>query len=105
MTASDADRAKAAEILRDVYRSPLTGDPVVLDRIAAALAEARATERAAADQLRADMEKLAEEHRRWAVANRDRIDRADREDEDFLMGMAQAQEGTVRYLRAILDAR
>lgn len=52
MTASDADRAKAAELATMV---PAFGFVAAGDAIAAALAEARATERAAADQLRADV--------------------------------------------------
>jgi hypothetical protein len=63
MTASDADRAKAAEVLSYLALDSGQGAlrTVRLEAIAAALAEARATERAAADQLRADVEKLAAE--------------------------------------------
>lgn len=38
---TDADRATAENLMRDVYGSSLTGDPAVRDRIAGALAAER----------------------------------------------------------------
>lgn len=46
MSATDADRATAERLMREVYRSPLTGDPLVRDAIAEALAAEREKARA-----------------------------------------------------------
>lgn len=101
MTVTGADIATAEEITT-AWETAGTGYGDLDDRIAAALAEVRAAERAAADQLRADVLALAEEHRRWAVINRDLADRQESPDSDFHIGMAQAQESTVRHLHGLL---
>jgi hypothetical protein len=103
-TPTDADRAKAAELAccPDCWQTPLTQ----VDAIAAAIAEARATERAAADQLRADVEKAIQELDGWQ-------DNAKRYAETVVVGTGAAKaEGRQRAyeratarLRAILDAR
>jgi hypothetical protein len=104
VTASDADRAKAAELAccPDCWQTPLTQ----VDAIAAALAEARATERAAADQLRADVEKLAEELLRLARATEGSVlnDEPSQYKADQL-GLAIGYRRSATRLRAILDAR
>jgi hypothetical protein len=46
---------------------------------------------------------LAEEHRRWAVINRDLADCVEGSDVDFHIGMAQAQESSVRRLRSAVS--
>jgi hypothetical protein len=61
MTASDADRAAAHALWNEILCNGGVPGWTATDAIAAALAEARATERAAADQLRTDVEKLVEE--------------------------------------------
>jgi hypothetical protein len=99
-TATDADRAKA-DVLA-AYRDELR--PAA---IAAALTEARATERAAADQLRADVEKLAEEMERAGADARSAATLLPITDPNRreLAVRALYRATTAARLRAILDAR
>jgi hypothetical protein len=71
------------------------------DAIAAAIAEVRATERAAADQLRADVEKLAEEWESGSVTSErhERTNSSHRRQRGYAAGL----RNSAARLRAILD--
>jgi NAD(P)-dependent dehydrogenase (short-subunit alcohol dehydrogenase family) len=107
MTASDADRAAAHALWNEILCNGGVPGWTATDAIAAALAEARATERAAADQLRTDVEKLVEELERAGADARSAATLLPITDPNRreLAVRALYRTTTAARLRAILDAR